>query len=320
MEENNKKSFREKLLNFKQKTENNLEQEKIEKQNKIKFHKKVWYSIAKLNQYQEMIKEGAKTATKYLIGIIAIFSIFLSIISSYEMDNNTKEGIAYIKENLPEITYSEGTLNSDATEKVTLEHKLIKEIAKGIVIIDTNVENEETINQYIEDIGIAQRAVILLKNKLITVNWSNVGETQEYNYQELLANYATQTSTEERTEVSKDDVINYVQNNTFSFTNYLIQYFVSYVIIYFGNFIIYIGVVCLIAYLTNKILKLSFKLKEIYSMTVYAFTLPIIIYMVYTISYYFVQIIIPYFSEFFMILAYIYLIIVLLKIKRSREA
>ena len=319
MEENNKKSFREKLLGFKQKAENNLEQERIEKQNKIKFHKKVWFSITKLSKYQEMAEEGFKTATKYLVGIIAFFSIFLSLISSYEIDKKTKDGIAYIKENLPELTYSEGILKSDTTEKVTLKHMLVKEFAKGIVIIDTNVEDEEVVKQYIDEMGKAQRAVILLKNKLITVNWSNVGETQEYNYQELLASYAKKTSTQELTEVSKNDIVNYIQNNAYSFTNYIIQYFVSYVIIYFGNFIIYIGVVCLIAYLTNKILKLGFKLKEMYSMTVYSFTLPIISYMIYTITFYFTQFMIPYFLEFFMMVAYIYLIIVLLKIKHRRE-
>lgn len=319
MEENNKKSFREKLLGFKQKAENDLEQERIEKQNKIKFHKKVWFSITKLSKYQEMAEEGFKTATKYLVGIIAFFSIFLSLISSYEMNKNTKDGIEYIKENLPEITYSEGILKSDATEKVTLKHSLVKEITNGILIIDTNVESEEVINQYIDEIGKAQKAVILLKNKVITVNWGSSEKTQEYNYQDLLKQYALQTKTEEMTKVTKYDIVNYIENKTFSFTNYIIQYFVSYVIIYFGNFIIYIGVVCLIAYLTNKILKLGFKLKEMYSMTVYAFTLPIISYMVYTITFYFTQFMIPYFLELFMMVAYIYLVIVLLKIKHSGE-
>jgi len=317
MEENNKKSFREKLLNFKQKAEKNLEQEKIEKQNKIKFHKKISYSITKFSKYPEMAKEGAKIATKYLISLIAFFSIFLSVISSIEMKKSDKDGIEYLNNNLPEFNYSEGVLITETAEKVVLKHDLIKELLKGEVIIDTNVENEDIINQYVDEYDKPQKAVILLKDKLITVNWKTPGEHEEYRYQELLKQYALKTSTTEKTSITKSDVMLYIENNLISFFSYLIRYFISYIIIYFGRFIIYIGEVCLIGYITNKILKMNFKLKEMYSMTIYAFTVPIITYIIYIIVHFFTNFSIPYFVESFMVLAYIFLAIALFKSKHD---
>lgn len=319
MEENNKKSFREKLLNFKQKAENNIEQEKIEKQNKIKFYKKICYSITKFSKYPEMAKEGVKDATKYLVGIIAFFSIFLSIISTVKMKKSDEEGIEYLNKNLPEINYSEGILIAETKEKIVLEHDLVKELVKGIVIIDTNIDDEEIINKYIDDIGIQKRAVILLKDKLITVNWKKLGEHQEYNYQELLKTYSEKTSIGEVKKITKNDVMYYVENNLISIIGYFIRYFISYVIIYFGDLMIDIGVVCVIGYITNKIIKLGFKIKEIYSMTVYSYTLPIIIYILYTIIHSFTNFNIPYFIECFMMLAYIFLTIALFKSKHNGE-
>lgn len=319
MEENNKKSFREKLLNFKQKAEKNLEQEKIEKQNKIKFYKKIVYSTTKFSKYPEMAKQGAKIATKYLIGLIAFFSIFLSVISSIEMKKSDKDGIEYLNNNLPEFNFSEGVLKTETTKKIVLKHDLIKELINGEVIIDTNVEDEKIILQYIEEFDKPQRAVILLKDKLITVNWKTPGEYEEYRYQELLKQYALKTSTTEKTSITKSDVMLYIENNLISFFSYLIRYFISYIIIYFGRFIIYIGEVCLIGYITNKILKMNFKLKEMYSMTIYAFTVPIITYIIYIIIHFFTNLSIPYFVEAFMVLAYIFLAIALFKSKHNGE-
>ncbi len=44
----------------------------------IKFYKKIWYSIAKTDKYEEMTNEGLLSAAKYFLTLIAILSVILS--------------------------------------------------------------------------------------------------------------------------------------------------------------------------------------------------------------------------------------------------
>lgn len=319
MEENNKKSFKERILNLKEKAENNLKQEDEKKKNKIKFYKKFWFSTTKFDKYSEMAKEGAKSANKYLMIIVAIFAIMLSVLSAYEIDKQSKEGIEYIKKNLPEFTYKEGNIISENTQKIVLENRLIKEITGGELIIDTNTEDEEIINEYIKEVEDENKAVILLKNKVITVNWGE-NKTQEYSYQELLKQYAERNGAmQEITELSKEDIVSFVQTNTYSFAYYMAQYFITYFIIYFITFIIYVIILWIVGYLTSKILKLKIKIFEVYSLTIYSFTLPIILYIVYNFLYYFTNFKIPYFLEAYILIAYIYLLTALLNIRKNKQ-
>lgn len=64
--------------------ENNEEvtqKEKVKHKN-INFFKKIIFSIAKINKYDEMSKEGLKSAIKYFFCLITLMSTILSVIST----------------------------------------------------------------------------------------------------------------------------------------------------------------------------------------------------------------------------------------------
>ena len=74
MNENEKVTLKAKLKNH------------IENKNKYKninFFKKIIYSIARINKYDEMSKEGLKSAIKYFLCLITLMSTILSVLSTY---------------------------------------------------------------------------------------------------------------------------------------------------------------------------------------------------------------------------------------------
>ena len=70
-----------------------METEKIEnKQPKIGFFKKVWYSITKIEKYPDMAAQGLSKAVSYFLKIVAILPIIISLGTIYQINNIVQNG------------------------------------------------------------------------------------------------------------------------------------------------------------------------------------------------------------------------------------
>ena len=96
-----------------------------------------------------------------------------------------------------------------------------------------------------------------------------------------------------------------------NFFSYLIAYF----IIYVSSTLIYALVLALIGFTTSKITKIKLEFNQIWAMSVYAFTLSIILQLIYLAVNYFTGITIKYFNIAYIAIAYVYLVAVMFLIK-----
>ena len=268
----------------------------IEENNEIKkgFFKKVWYSIDKIEKYAELSAEGFARTIKYLSILVLMIAIISSLVSTYRTSVEIKNVAQYINEKVPELTYNEGTL------KVNSEETIVDESSDfGKVIIDTNTDNEEQINQYINEVNQDGNGIIILKDKLL-IKREGVEGTIKYEYKELLSEV-------EVTEFTKQELVSYLTSSNMMplYLNLIFALFVYAFAIYFINTLWYIAIIALVGYVVTLILKIRFV--AVFNMAVYAITLPTLLNMLYIIINAFYSYTINYFDIMYMLVAVIYM-------------
>lgn len=287
----------------------NKDEEKIQ-DIKVPFFKKIWYSVGKINKYPEMIKEGWRSAVKYLALLMIIFSLICSGFSTYSTYSYIQETHKYLEEKVPELEYKNEILTAQNEEKVELENDFIKNNFGGKIIIDTKTEDENKINEYINSFE-KNIGYVLLSNKIYVVNLEKEGH-QEYTYQEFFNKYFNR----QITEFNKQDILDYIQSQSNGSIDYYLQYLLTYWIYYFVVFSVYIFIATIILFVFNKILKINKKISEIYAITIYGFTSTIILYLVYMIFNYFTKITVPYLEQILVIVGILYATTILYKGKK----
>ena len=125
------------------------ENTKQEKNLSTKFFPKIGYSITKIEKYPEMATQGFGKAFSYLCKLVVILAIVVCIGTIYQTHTLIKQGTNYLEKDFPDFNYKDGILNVNSEQM--LEFSNVESIADKI-IIDTNTEDEEVINQYVQSI------------------------------------------------------------------------------------------------------------------------------------------------------------------------
>lgn len=279
--------------------------EKSEKVANINFFKKVWYSITKFEQYPVMAVEGFWSAMKYtaiLMSILSVFVVIGSLVQTKELINDLAQ---YIEQNIPEFSFEDGKIEMDIQNPIEIKDVQYDGIDK--IIINPIVETEEQKEQFEkenEETGITVfffRDEISLKSKIDDDNISK----QKYTYNDFIASYTG----ENISSFNKADLVKYLTST--KMTQVYIKYGVSIFVYLLLINIIYILFdvlqIAIFGWLTAYIAKIKIKFVAIYNMATYAFTLPIILNMLYIIVNYFVSFKITYFEVAYTAIAYIYL-------------
>lgn len=116
----------------------------------------------------------------------------------------------------------------------------------------------------------------MLKDEIIIMNLA--GNTEEtYKYDEFFNKYF---STEIES-FNKESILNIIEENTLTFSMQYMISFVSYFVAWFAAFLMYIIPIALIAHLLLKVLKRPIELKELLSLGIYSYTLPILLELIY---------------------------------------
>lgn len=295
--------------NKKEVIEENKEETNILKTN---FFKKVWYSITKIEKYPEMAAQGLGKAISYGMKIIAILAVVLCLGIVYETYNLMQDGINYLQNEFPEISYKENKLdiNSEGEMVISPEDSIV-----GKVIIDTKTEDEQKINQYINDINEEGQGVVVLKDKIIVKSQGVTGNIN-YEYKEIFDQMGI-------TEFTKQDVINYAHSGQIIslyvsiFLTVFIYSFIMYLLTTLSNAVF----LSLFGYLTTWIAKIKMRYVAIFNMSVYALTLSTILNMIYIAINIFVDFNMQYFQVMYVAVAAIYLVaaIFILKVDFTKK-
>lgn len=285
---------------------NNIEEKKEDyKELKgIGFFKKVKYSIFNIEKYAEMATEGLGKAVSYIAKLVVVLGIILSVWTLYQIYQMIQEGANYIENEFPEFSYSDGTLTVDTNEAINIENKQF-----GKVIIDTNTDSEETINQYKNSINETGTGVIILKNEIIFKNITMIGEVS-YNYKESLESMNI-------TAFNKQDLINYVRQGQINtvYVSLFVSLFIYSFAMYFVNTLWYAVIISIVGYFTMWILKMRMRYVAVFNMSIYALTLSTILNIIYLLVNILFNFNIEYFSIMYVTVATIYLLATIFIIK-----
>ena len=266
------------------------------------FFKKIWYSIDKVEKYSELSAEGFGKAIRYLITLIVMLAIVSAGVTVFRTSKQMKQVSEYIKENAPEFKYSDGILDIDINEPIINENENF-----GKIIVDTISEPDEIQNQYMDDIKKENRAVVVLKDKLILKETEN---NIVYKYEELFKELNI-------SEFSKDDLASYLVSSVMMplYLNLFLVLFIYALVMQAMNTVFYIIIISIFGYLTSMILRLKIRYVAVFNMAVYSITLPTLLYIIYLGVNAFVNYVVPYFEVMYMLVATIYMIAALFILK-----
>lgn len=239
------------------------------KTNKTNFFKKIYISLFKIKEYSLLTKDGLKKSIYYVLDILLILSLIYAGIVAFQMKKNVNGLKSYLQEKLPEFTYLEGTLTSENEETIILDNDLVKINFGGQIVIDTKTDYETLVNKYKEN---KQATILLTANKYTTINAQ--GKVLEYSYDEVLEKYLGQ----QVKSLDKEEVL-YLFDNI-SYTYYFFAYALSYGIAHSLLVFAYDLLISLFAFIICKVKKVAIKFEEIYSMGLYAMTIPVICYFI----------------------------------------
>ena len=253
---------------------------------KLGFFKKIWYSIDKIEKYGEMSAQGFPRAISYLFQIIIILALIVAGTTLYQTRNAINKVAQFVKDEIPNFTYSDNELKLENNE----------------VIIDTNTENQEEINKYINEISEETGGLIILKNRVIIKQVGMTG-TLNYNYEDLVNQIGMSN-------FDKEQVIEFVTGTqmTSIYLGLFSILLMSAISVYFINTILNVVLVSIFGYLATLITKMKMRYVAILNMAIYSITLPTILQMLYVIANQLFGIQIKYFDVMYVLVSCIYMI------------
>lgn len=270
------------------------------KTKKIGFFKKVWYSITKFERYPEMATEGVGSAFAYLAKLMLIFSAILVIGMIYNLNQTPQQGMKYVDENFEEINYKDGILQvKPVNDKVSKT-----ESERGTMIIDTETEDSQVIQEYEKDIRSAKIGIVWLKNKVIIYN---DGVEEGYYYNDTLSQFNI-------SEFQKSDIMDLVSNNNIYIIYGLVGVLVTFAM-YFIVTLIDILVLSAFGLITMYLTKIRIRYRAIFNMSVYALTLSVILKLLYVFLNMFIEFEIKYFDFMYSAIGYVCLVAAIFMIK-----
>ena len=276
--------------------------------NKLGFFKKLWYSITKIEKYPEMTTLGVKSSILYLFKLMAIFALILCLCLTIKTYFTVNNAVKYFENDFPNVSYKDGKVNVDSTDviKYSEENSIF-----GEVIIDTNSEDEETINKYQQEINDKDSGIVILQDKLILKNPA-LSQLTEYKYKDILTSAGV-----DRSEITKQDILDFAKGDQIIslYTVFFAIIFIYILMIYFVSVLVDSLILAVIGYITAMLAKIKMRFLAIYNMAVYSLTLSIILNLIYLVVNVFTTFNIKYFQVMYTSVAFIYLVAAIFIIK-----
>ena len=348
--ENKKEEIKEEKIEEKNsEVENNVQEESNTENSKSRFYKKFIWSVGKISKYPDMVEQGLKSAIKYFFIIIAIYGIILGIVETYLNIKLIDDVSQYLNTELPEFAYINNELTLENSDSIILDNSDFIKLFGFKAVVNTNLEKQDAINEYYELATENTPCVVILQNEYILITSDYVPEDEEIvdtenqeennnqteeNQEEsdseanqeseedptgistyLYTDFTTNNSLNEETEYNKQSLINYLESQNSGIVNYFVYFFIVYFGILTITFLFQIIIITLTAFVVSKVLKKNITFKDLFITTIYASTLAFTLYVIHSIVSYFTKFSIPYFYVIILVIAYLYVLFALDKMK-----
>lgn len=273
----------------------------MEKENKKPgFFARIKIAVTKLEDYGLFLEEKLSVAVKYFFLIVLLLATVMAIVETYRMMQMVSKGYQYIQNEMPDFSFENEILNF--TENINAYDTEFD----FYMIADTN-ENiaEEKMKEYNDTIK--STGAIFLKDKVIYKTGSN---QIEYTYHELVSQYGFETFNKTQL-LERLDAIGMTG---IAFVIFITIVFGVYIIQLVSTFIDWL-VISIFAVISARICGMRLSFKGALNLSIYALTLSIILSMLYQIAYYLVGFYTDYFRVVYLLIAYVYVVAVILMIK-----
>ena len=264
---------------------------------KIGFLNRIKKAIFKFDEYEKFVKESMGKAFGYLSKLIFIFSLIITITLIFVLKHNIRIFTTVLDREFPEFTVTNGTLTNGTLHVSKMEDDIIEynyyvEDANLVITINDTAENS-TNTDY-------KNSIELIKNKIIL---KYNGFVREIPYEDM--------------ELSKQIIIGYLQGSNLTLILCTIGFFTLLItfLVYFIVFLVDIITLAILGLIINILIRTQFKFQEIFKISVYSMTLPIILYLIYIVANIVTGVTIKYFEIAYNAISYIYLVTVLLIMK-----
>ena len=256
---------------------------------KIGFFARIKKSIFNFEEYEKFIEEPLKKAFGYFFKLMAIFSLFITVALTYTVNTNVQKIKTAIETEFPSFKVENNTLSIE--EQDTFEY-YFEDYDLQLIMNDTEESYME--NNY-------DNCLIMLKDEMI-VKYSGYEEEIGYN--------------------NIGDVSNQTIVDFFGTNEWKALYFNVCLVMFLLNFILYSIIILLdvvtlsiLGLIINTLIRTKFKYQDIVKISIYAMTLPILLYLLYIIANTLFGTTIKFFQIAYSAISYIYLITVMLMMK-----
>lgn len=256
---------------------------------KMGFFKRVKTAVLKFDEYEKFLVEDMKKAFGYFFKIITAFSLVFSMAFMYKVNIESQTIINVIENEFPNFSISNNQLQLEDTEG--FEYYFDK-LDLAVIIENETMKTTDY-----------QNCIYLLKDKIIIKYDEGL---KEITYQNAQLNNSTKQSIINAYK-TQDKIILYGIMSLIMFT----LSFAIYTII----FLLDVVTLSIIGLIISSLIKTKFKFKHIFKISIYAMTLPIILYLLYAVANVVWGTTIKYFEIGYDAISYIYIITVLLMMK-----
>ncbi len=270
----------------------------MEKEIRLSFFKRLKMSIFDFDKYHIIAAEGLGRAMMYLVKIILLFALVVSGATVIKVSQLLDQGAEYLSNNVPNFYFENNQFVLESNTDVTLENHEYTDFR--IILTNSETYSEETIKDF------DGLAVVFTKNHILMKKQNSTSITTQ-TYEEIAKNI-------DLTTVNKDYIINIAKGeNAYTvLANIFAVIFISTFLTYFLTGILDTIALSLLGFIVSRLIRIPFKYGALYSLSISAITLPVILNAIYMVVNMFTGFVIPYFQIMYTLISYVYLIAALL--------
>lgn len=270
----------------------------MEKEIRLSFFRRMKMSIFDFDKYHIIASEGLGRAMMYLIKLMLLFALVMSAASIIKVSQLLDQGIEYFSSNVPNFYFENNEFVLDSETDVTIENHEYTDFK--IILTNSETYSEDEIRDF-------DGLTVAFAKKHVLLKQQNSTSITTQTYEEL-------GNTIDLNEINKDYIVNMFsgENSYNILANIFAVIFISTFLTYFLTAILDTIALSLLGFIVSRLIRIPFKYGALYSLSISAITLPVILNAIYLIVNMFTGFVIPYFQIMYTLIAYVYLIAALL--------
>jgi len=270
----------------------------MEKEIRLSFFKRVKMSVFDFDKYHIIASEGLGRAMMYLVKLILIFALVISLATIIKFSQLLDKATEYISNNVPNFYFENNQFVLDSSEDAKIENHEYTDFL--IILTNSETYSEDEIRNF--------------DGIVLTFTKNNVLFKQQNSTSIITQSYEELNNTIDISQINKDYLVNMAsgENAYTILANIFAVIFISTFLTYFLTAILDTIALSLLGFIVSRLIRVPFKYGALYSLSISAITLPVILNGIYMVVNMFTGFVIPYFQIMYTLISYVYLIAALL--------